>query len=97
MPLPFPYAYIITYETTQPAEKYQPLLNELMASHKWFRYMTNTWIVLRYDAMVEFQGRLLPLIFNTDRLLIMPAKGPGMGWLPQPAWDWINQNVPKEW
>jgi len=97
MPLPFPYAYIVTYEATQSPELYQPLYDELMRSHKWFRYMTNTWIVLRYEAIVDLQKKLVPLIFKPDRLLILPAKGPGVGWLPQPAWDWINQNVPNEW
>ena len=76
MPLPHPFAYIVTYEITELPEKYQPLYNELVASHKWFRYVTNTWIVLSMDALEEFQRKLLPLIFNTDRLLIMPAKGP---------------------
>ena len=97
MPLPHPYAYIVTYEMSQPIERYQPFFTELMHSHKWFRYMTNTWIVLRHDTLQETSDKLLPLVFNTDKILIMPAKGPALGWLPQPAWDWLNANVPKEW
>lgn len=97
MPLPYPYAYIVTYELTQPIDKYQPFFKELMASAQWFRYMTNTWIVLRNEALGELPPKLLPLIFKSDRLLIMPAKGPAVGWLPQEAWDWLNANIPKEW
>lgn len=97
MPLPQPYAYLVTYELTQSLDKYQPLFNELMSSTKWFRYMPNTWIVLRYDALTELSPKLLSLIFKPDRLLIMPAKGPAQGWLPKEAWDWLNVNVPNEW
>lgn len=97
MPLPFPCAYIVVHEPSQPVQKYQPLYAELQNSFKWARYMANTWIVLRYDALFEMHSKIIPLIFNTDRLLIMPAKGPGAGWLPQEAWNWIDENVPKEW
>jgi hypothetical protein len=97
MPLPIPYAYLITYDLKQPADQYAPLFEELQRSHKWWHYLTSTWIVVRYDAFVELQPKLNPLIYSTDRLLIMPAKGPAAGYLPREAWDWINANVPREW
>lgn len=97
MPLQIPYAYIVTYDLRQPIEKYTPFFDELKRSYKWWHYIENTWIVLRYDALAELAPKLRPLIFQSDRLLVMPAKGPADGWLPQEAWDWIQQNVPREW
>lgn len=97
MPLPTPCAYIVTYDLTQPIEKYSPFFDELKRSYKWSHFIENTWIVLRYDALVELGPKLRPLIFQPDRLLIMPAKGPADGWLPQDAWQWIRENVPNEW
>lgn len=97
MPLPAPFAYLITYGLTQSSDKYAPLFNELKNSHRWNHYIENTWIVLRYDALAELSAKLRPLIFQPDRLLIMPAKGPADGWLPAEAWTWINDHVPKEW
>lgn len=97
MPLLRPYAYIVSYDLKQPLDKYTPFFNELKRSHKWWHYLTATWIVLRYDALVEFGPKLRPLIFQTDRLLIMPAKGPADGWLPPDAWEWIQEDVPREW
>lgn len=97
MPLSAPYAYIITYDLKQPADKYVPLFDELKRSHKWWHFMTGTWLVLRTDALVELGPKLRGMIFQSDRMLIMPAKGPAEGWLPREAWDWIQMNVPKEW
>jgi hypothetical protein len=97
MPLPTPYAYVVSYDLKQPPNMYTPLFNELRQSLKWWHYLTATWIVLRHETLVEFQSKLNPLIFQTDRLLIMPAKGPAAGWLPPDAWKWIQENVPREW
>lgn len=97
MPMPTPYAYIVSYDLTLPTNKYKPLFEELQRSHRWFHYIANTWIVLRTDTLVELQPKLTALIFKNDRMLIMPAKGPAQGWLPKDAWEWIEQFVPKEW
>ncbi len=97
MPLASPYAYIVCYDLKQPVYRYKPLFDELQRSYKWWHFLTATWIVLRYETLVELQNKLIPLVFQNDRLLIVPAKGPAGGWLPQDAWTWINTNVPKEW
>jgi len=97
MPLPTPYAYIVCYDLKQPPDKYAPLFAELKRSYRWWHYLTSTWIVLRNDTLVELRPKLVPLIFQGDYLLIMPAKGPADGWLPADSWTWIGANVPKEW
>ncbi len=97
MPLKMPYAYIVTYDLKQPAVMYKPLFDELKQSYRWWHYLGSTWIVLRYDALAELGPKLRPLIFQSDRLLILPAKGPADGWLPRDAWTWIQENVPREW
>lgn len=97
MPLTSPYAYLVSYDLRRPVEQYQPLFNELKNSHRWWHYLTSTWIVLRYETLAELGPKLRPLIFQDDRLLILPAKGPAEGWLAEDAWKWIGTNVPREW
>src|SRR2546428_6429112 len=97
MPLQYPYAYVVCYDLKQPLDHYQPFFDELKRSHQWWHYLTSTWIVLRYDALVELGSKLRPLIYQGDRLLVLPAKGPAEGWLPGEAWEWIAKNVPREW
>ena len=97
MPLPLPYAYLVCLDFNTPEGNYAPLLGEVTKSFAWWRYLKNTWIVLRYETLVELQAKLVPLIFVNDRLLIVPAKGPAAGYLPADAWKWINEKVPREW
>lgn len=96
--LPNPCAYIISYEINlHSGFNYSPLFEELQSSINWFHYMTNTWVVLRRETLVGFNNILLTKIHSQDKLLIMPAKGPAMGWLPNDAWVWLNTNLKREW
>ena len=52
--------------------------------------------MVRYDTLAELGPKLRALIFESDRLLILPAKGPADGWLPTDAWTWIAQHAPRE-
>ncbi len=97
MPLPTPYPYLLSFDFNTPNADYSRLIQELQKSAVWWHYMKTTWIVFRHETLVELQSLLLPMIHPDDRLLIVPAKGPAAGWLPMDAWQWINQNVPREW
>src|SRR5436309_10788678 len=97
MPLARPFAYIVCYELKGLPSLHQPLMEELKASYAWWHYLQSTWIILRYETLVELQPKLLRMISQPDRLLIMPAKGPAAGWLSKDAWTWIEKNVPREW
>jgi hypothetical protein len=97
MSLLHPVAYIVSYDLKMPISSYQPFFDELKRSDKWWHYLTSTWIVLRRETLVELAPKLRPLVFQPDRLLIAPAKGPADGWLAKEAWDWINANVPRDW
>ena len=95
--LPYPAAYLVSYDLKTPNVSYEPLFKELQSSVDWFHYLTNTWIVLRKETLVDFNGVLLKKIYAEDRLLILPAKGPGFGWLPNDAWHWLNRKLIREW
>jgi hypothetical protein len=97
MPLPAPYAYIVSYDLQNPVGHYEPLFRELQNSYRWWHYLTTTWIVLRYEALVELEPKLVSLVSPLDRILILPAKGPAAGWLPGEAWAWIRENLPRAW
>ncbi len=97
MPLSRPYPYIVSYDLKQPAGQYQPLFDELKRSPHWWHYLNSTWIVLRYEGLAELGPKLRLLIYQSDRLLILPAKGPSDGWLPKEAWEWIQKHLPREW
>lgn len=61
---------------------------------RWVRPMERTWLVgaggtITADAI---QQRLLPYLDQpVDRLLVCQLTANYQGWLPQQAWDWVNQ------
>lgn len=96
MPLNHPAAYVVCYDLKQPVDQYLRLFEELKRSRQWWHYLTSTWVVIRSETLTELNAKVVPLIYEGDRLLIMAAKGPAAGWLPGKAWEWLGNNVPNE-
>ena len=96
MTLPTSEAYLLIIEI-HTTDDHTALFNELRNSERWWHFLSNAWIVIRRDTLVELQGKLLPLIRQQDRMLILPARGPTAGWLQKDAWEWLNANLPRLW
>lgn len=96
MPLPNPYAYVFCIHFNTPGANYAAFNAEIQKSPTWWHYLPNTYILLRFENIMEMQTLFTTLIYPDDRMLILPAKGPAVGWLPKEAFDWFNQNVPRE-
>jgi hypothetical protein len=79
------------------AAAHNSLSLELKSSVRWCHQLPSTWIILRYETLAELSVKLRELLPKEGRLLVMPAMGPGDGWLPKEAWDWINDHVPRAW
>lgn len=96
--LPTPCAYLVSYDLkSSNSFDYAPFFAELQSSKDWFHYLTNTWIILRYETLAELGPLITSKIHNQDRLLITPAKGPAEGFLPPDAWTWLNTRLKREW
>ncbi len=87
-------AFLITYELRNKLiANYNPLFDEIKKVYKWWHYFPNVWIVVVNEDVASLRGRLLPLIYQNDSLLIIEVRKISDGWLPSDAWQWINQNV----
>lgn len=86
-------AYLVTYDLKKPGQDYKNLIDELKRS-TWWHCLESTWLVIRSESMEDLSATLRKHIDQNDRLLIMHARRPVVGWLSQDCWDWINQNVP---
>lgn len=84
--------YLITYDLHQGIfHNYQPFLREIEQIGSWWRYMDRTWIVATDLPLKEVADRLTKHLGQPDRLLIIPLKQPYTGWLPNEAWEWIDE------
>jgi hypothetical protein len=98
-PPKYQWAYIVSYDLNAWGDgfNYMPFFTELQNSLNWWHYLTFTWIVVRNEVLVEFAPLLRSKMHSKDRLLILPAKGPADGWLPEEAYQWIRERVKNEW
>ncbi len=92
-----PWAYIVAYTLNGPDGVYPDFFQELKDCDNWINYIPGFWIVITRLPLATLAGRLRRKIRIGDWLIVMPAKGPADGWLPRVAWEWIANNVPKEW
>ncbi len=86
--------YLITYDLKGPPSKYRDVSEEIKQLGAWWHYLESTWIVksstLNADSMF---AKLEKHISGGDRVLIIKVdKNDKQGWLPQDAWDWINED-----
>jgi hypothetical protein len=57
----------------------------------WWHYLGSTWLV---DTALSADGiwdRLKAHVDGNDNMLIIGVTKDHSGWLPQAAWDWINE------
>jgi hypothetical protein len=87
--------YIVTY-TLQPwlLRDTSAIDRELQRLPNWSHWINNTWLIATNEVADVLYTRLRGSFLDTDRLLIAPldAQSEFAGWLPQQAWDWIEEH-----
>ena len=90
-----PRIYMVTY-TLQPwlLRDTTAIDRELQRLPNWSHWMHNTWLISTDEVADVLYARLQGKFLETDRLLIasLDAQSNFAGWLPQEAWDWIEDN-----
>lgn len=85
-------AYLITYDL-ECDEKCELLEEELQKYKKWWHYLERTWIIISKETADEIWYKIEDKIDKKNNLLIIEVKKHSQGWLSQPAWDWIKENI----
>lgn len=87
-------AYSINYDLKAPGGNYSGLYEVIKKFGIWWHYMESTWLISTDETAQGVWERISPHIDQNDNVLIVEVPRNYSGWLPQKAWDWINQNVP---
>ena len=83
--------YAISYDLKKPGQNYEPLYNAIKSCGEWWHYLDSTWLV---DTNLTADGiwtKLNKHIDKNDSALVIGVTRDYSGWLPQGAWNWINQ------
>ena len=85
--------YLITYNTKTPNWNYTGFFNALQSIGPWWHYLDTTWIVKSSLTSQQVYSMLGPHLSRSDFILVVEIiPGNRYGWLPQEAWNWIDNN-----
>ena len=83
--------YAVNYDLKKPGQNYNPLYEAIKSCGAWWHHLGSTWLV---DTTLSADGiwnTLAPHVDKNDSFLVIGVTHDYSGWLPQQAWDWINQ------
>ena len=84
---------LITYDLKKPGQDYTSLHNTIKSADSWWHYLESTWLIKTNQDPSVWTDKIKRVIDPNDYLFIVDISGKSYnGWLPQKAWDWINQN-----
>lgn len=89
------HVYLVTYDLRVPGRNYQLLYDAFKQATTWWHYLESTWILVSPEELSVWQERIRNVIDANDSFLILELKTGTEhgGWLPQKAWDWLNQQL----
>ena len=87
--------YLVIYDLKQPVQNYVGLYEELKKAPAWWHYLESTWMVSSSESLDVWRARIQATIDQNDSFIIWDLRPgtPRNGWLPQKAWEWIQQHV----
>lgn len=84
---------LITYDLKKPGQNYDAIEKVLKSAPTWWHYLDSTWIIQTSESVDVWSDKLRAVMDQNDYVLVVDiSKQPRQGWLPQKAWNWINNN-----
>ena len=84
--------FLISYDLKIPGRNYDSLYEVLKGALHWWHYLESTWIICTNRTMNDWQSRIFNVLDKNDSFLIIEVTGVDrQGWLPQKAWEWLNE------
>lgn len=82
---------LISYDLNSPGQDYSSLHEEIKKAGKWWHYLESTWIISTHYGPNDLASRLRQHLDDNDYLLIIEVCKNYQGWLPDDAWEWLNE------
>jgi hypothetical protein len=88
---------IISYDLRTPKDYhlFYETIKAQSAQGKWWHYMASTWLLSTSRTPQEVVDALRPHMDSQDFLFVCELTGNYQGYLPKPAWDWLNVELPR--
>lgn len=84
---------LVCYDLKKPDRDYTGLYQALKRASTWWHYLDSCWLLKTSLSPEQWFERIKPHIDDKDFVLIIGVQKDYSGWLPEKAWDWINDNI----
>ena len=84
--------YVVTYELHESGTAYDELIEELNLSPGYCHTLQSTWLISTEETVRQSYKRLLPCIYEQDRILVTEVSAGIHGRLPGEALEWIGEH-----
>ena len=87
-------AYIISYDLSNPGQKYEELLKRIKSYPKWARLGGSAYIIITPQTHVQIRDNLKTNLDSNDKLFVGVVTAPA-AWvnLGDEVSQWINNNL----
>ncbi|MGD0428920.1 MAG: hypothetical protein ABSC10_19610 [Candidatus Acidiferrales bacterium] len=72
---------------------YTPFYEALKQQGSWWHYLASTWLISTDNTPVQVADAIRPYMDTSDFLLVAEMGKLRQGYLPKPAWDWIEEHT----
>jgi hypothetical protein len=84
--------YMVSYDLRKPGQDYAGIYDALQSFPSWWHYLDTTWLIVSDLDPAGIFERLAPHLDQNDSLIVMEVVNRKAGWLPQKAWEWIDEH-----
>lgn len=82
--------YAVNYDLKAPGRDYSGLYTAIQGCGEWWHYLGSTWLINTTLDAQQIWSRLSMHVDRNDVVLVIGVSKDYQGWLPQEAWQWIN-------
>lgn len=87
-------AYIITYDLSNPGQRYEALLKKIKAYPKWARLGGSSYIIVTPQDHVQIRDNLKTVLDRNDKIFVSIVKAPAAWYnLGDEVSQWLNNNL----
>ena len=80
---------VVSYDLKS-ARDYTPFYEALKQQGSWWHYLASTWLISTDSSPAQVVEAVRPFMDSPDFLLVAEMGKLHQGYLPKPAWDWIE-------
>lgn len=88
--------YIISYDLNKSGQNYDGLydvIKESSDSNRWWHHLDSTWIIKSNLTVGQVSDKIKAQVDDNDFYIVIEIKDNKQGWLPEKAWNYLNNEI----